>query len=239
MSVLTSIIIPVYNEGAGVLPTLRAVTEHVCDPFEVLVVHDMLEDTTVPFVTGLGHPAVRPVLNTLGRGPANAIRFGLTAAAGDVGVVTMADASDDVSQIDEMAGLVRKGHVVVAASRYVKGGTQVGGPVLKRTLSRLAGISLFYLAGVGTHDATNSFKAYDLGFVRSVGIDSDAGFEIGIEMVAKARRRRQPVAEIPTSWRDRSRRTSRFRVMAWIPKYLRWWVHAFGPRLPRQPNGDA
>ena len=36
-----------------------------------------------------------------------------------------------------------------------------------------------------------------------VGIESDAGFEIGIELVAKARRRRLPVAEIPTIWLDR------------------------------------
>ncbi len=50
---------------------------------------------------------------------------------------------------------------------------------------------------MGTWDPTNSFKAYNRDFVREVGIDSDKGFEVGIELVAKARRLRLPVAEVP------------------------------------------
>src|SRR5437762_1345834 len=123
-------------------------------------------------------PRVRPTLNSLGRGPARAIRFGVDQADADVVVVTMADGCDDPAQIDQLARLVERGVVVAAASRYVRGGQQVGGPVLKRTLSRLAGLSLHWVARVGTRDATNSFKAYDKRFVREVGMQSDAGFEV-------------------------------------------------------------
>jgi len=49
-------------------------------------------------------------------------------------------------------------------------------------------VALHLVARVGTHDATNSFKAYSRDFIQQVGIESDAGFEMGIEMVAKARR---------------------------------------------------
>ncbi|MFM8901884.1 MAG: glycosyltransferase family 2 protein, partial [Actinomycetota bacterium] len=70
----------------------------------------------------------------------------------------------------------------------------------------------------GTRDATNSFKAYSTDFVRRVGIESDKGFEIGIELVAKARRYRQPVAEIPTIWLDRAVGVSTFKVTAWLPR---------------------
>ena len=45
-------------------------------------------------------------------------------------------------------------------------------------LSKLAGRSLHVLCRVGTNDATNSFKAYSAPFVRAVGIESDAGFEV-------------------------------------------------------------
>jgi hypothetical protein len=117
------------------------------------------------------------------------------------------------------------------------GGQQVGGPVLKSSISRLAGLTLHWFARVGTRDATNSFKAYNAGFVRRVGIESDAGFELGIEMVAKARRRRLPVAEVPTIWLDRLTGQTNFKLQAWIPRYLRWYVHAFGPRIayPTEP----
>jgi len=64
-----------------------------------------------------------------------------------------------------------------------------------------------------------------------VGIESDAGFEIGIELVAKARRSRQPVAEVPTIWLDRAFGPSNFKLWAWLPRYLRWYRFAFGRRL--------
>ena len=76
--------------------------------------------------------------------------------------------------------------------------------MLKGALSRMAGRSLRVLAQVGTADATNWFKAYSTDFVRQVGIDSRTGFEIGIELTAKATRLRLPVAEIPTIWLDRT-----------------------------------
>ena len=87
------------------------------------------------------------------------------------------------------------------------------------------------LARTGTRDATNSFKAYSTEFVRTVGIDSRAGFEIGIELTAKARRMRLPVAEIPTIWLDRQAGVSNFKIAQWIPAYLRWYRFAFGARL--------
>ena len=58
-----------------------------------------------------------------------------------------------------MARLVRGGADVVAGSRYCRGGRQEGGPLLKRTLSRLAGVSLHYLAGLPVRDSTNNFRA--------------------------------------------------------------------------------
>jgi hypothetical protein len=103
--------------------------------------------------------------------------------------------------------------------------------LVKRTLSRLAGLSLWYLARVGTHDATNSFKAYSTDFVRAVGIESRRGFEMGIELVSKARRARLGVAEVPTLWRDRTEGESRFRMVEWIPHYVRWYLFAFGRQL--------
>ena len=65
----------------------------------------------------------------------------------------------------------------------------------------------------------------------SVGITSTAGFEIGIELVAKARRARLPVAELPTIWLERHQGVSNFKLVSWLPDYLRWWSFAFGPRL--------
>ena len=173
---------------------------------------------------------LRSVQNTYGRGPGKAIKFGIDQASADVVVVTMADGCDDASQIAVLTRLVERGVAVACASRYAKTGQQVGGPFWKGIMSRMVGLTLYYGARVGTRDATNSFKAYSTNFVRQVGIESDKGFEIGIELVAKARRYRQPIAEIPTIWLDRSFGVSNFKIATWLPRYLKWYFYAFGPK---------
>ena len=228
-----SVVVPAYNEGDHIIPVLDRIFESVRLQCEVLVVVDSADDNTVPVVKDYANkePRLRSIVNTYGRGPANAIRFGINAAAAPVAVVTMADGCDDPRQIDDLARLVDRGVAVAAASRYMPGGQQVGGPMLKALLSRAAGRSLALFARTGTRDATNSFKAYSTEFVRSVGIDSRAGFEIGIELTAKARRMRLAVAEIPTIWLDRQAGMSNFKVAQWIPAYLRWYRFAFGSKL--------
>lgn len=231
--VRVSVVVPAYNEGDAIVPVLDRLFESVHLPCEVLVIVDSPDDTTVPVVTeyAVKEPRLKCLTNSYGRGPANAIRYGIEHAAAPVAVVTMADGCDDPRQIDDLARLVDRGVAVAAASRYMPGGQQVGGPVLKGMMSKGAGRSLRVLTHLGTRDATNSFKAYSTDFVRMVGIDSRAGFEIGIELTAKAKRLGLPVAEIPTIWLDRQAGMSNFKVAKWIPSYLRWYRFAFGPRL--------
>ena len=242
MSLSVSVVIPAYDEGEGIVAVLDRIFPAVESTLEVLVVVDFAEDSTVPVVES--HPrfgdGLQLLINTYGRGPAHAIRYGIDRATHDVVVVTMADGSDDPRQIDPLARLVERGVVVAAASRYSPGGQQVGGPLLKGLISRSAGRSLGVLARVGTRDATNSFKAYSTEFVREVGVHSTSGFEIGLELTAKARRLRRPVAELPTIWLDRTIGDSNFDMRAWIPKYLRWYKFAFGPELsPDQVSAQA
>lgn len=233
MTLRISVVVPCYNEGSDIIGFLDQLFDSVSMPCEILAVYDTPEDSTVPHLEAYADkdPRVVPTLNTYGPGPACALKFGLDHAEAPIVVITMADGSDDPQQVEQLARLVERGVVVAAASRYVKTGQQVGGPFLKRILSRGAGLSLYWFGRVGTRDATNSFKAYDKDFVRKVGIESDTGFELGLEMVAKARRHRLPVAEIPTIWLDRTVGASNFQVWSWLPRYLRWYRYAFGPRL--------
>jgi len=233
MSLAISVVIPAYNEGETIIPVLDRIFDAVQSKCEILVVVDFEEDTTVPVLRAYSvlEPRLKTVVSTYGRGPANAIRYGIDQVTNPVVVVTMADGSDDPRQLDDLARLVERGVVVAAASRYAASGQQVGGPLFKGLLSRTAGTSLGVLARVGTHDATNSFKAYSTDFIREVGIDSRSGFEIGLELTAKARRLRRPVAEVPTIWLDRTAGESNFQLAEWIPRYLRWYRFAFGKQL--------
>lgn len=240
MNPVVSLVVPVYNEGPVVEPVLRSLTSAVTTPHEILVVYDYDQDPTVPVIARLALelPTIRGHRNDLGRGVLNALKAGIVASRGRYVLVTMADGSDEPELIDQMVRLADRGADLVAASRYMPGGRQVGGPRLKALLSRVAGLSLHYIGGVRTHDPTNNFKLYAKRFLDGVTIESRAGFELALELTVKATIGGFRVAEIPTTWRDRTSGTSNFRLRQWLPHYLRWYLVAMRSRLGRRASGS-
>ena len=234
-----SIVVPVFREGAAVDPVLRALTSGVSCPHEILVVYDFDEDPTVPVIERLHVelPAIRGLRNDLGPGVLNAMRAGIAASRGSYVLVSMADGSDEPAIVDSMVALARGGADVVAASRYMRGGHQVGGPPLKRLLSRVAGLTLHWFGGVGTHDPTNNFKLYSRRLLDATPIESEAGFELALELTVKATLAGRVVAEVPTTWRDRTAGKSHFQLRRWLPHYLRWYGLAMRGRL-RRPGAE-
>lgn len=227
-----SIVLPVYNEAENILPVLRGIETNVHAEHETLVVFDFDGDTTVPVVRqhAAEFPRVRLVRNELGKGVLRALRAGMQESRGTYVLVSMADGSDDPRDIDPMVAKARAGAALVAGSRHMRGGRQEGGPLLKRSLSRLAGLTL-HLGGLSIHDPTSNFKLYSRQFLDSVKIESAAGFELALELSVKAALDGWSLAEVPTTWRDRTAGESRFDLRAWLPYYLRWYGHYFRGRL--------
>jgi glycosyltransferase involved in cell wall biosynthesis len=224
-----SIVMPVFKEGESVEPALRALERDIRTPHEILVVYDFDEDPTVPVIERLSGelPSVRGHRNDLGRGVLNAMKAGIAASNGPYVLITMADGSDESHLVDAMVALARDGADVVAASRYMPGGRQLGGPLLKRLMSRAAGLTLHWFAGVRTHDPTNNFKVYARRFLDAVVIESTAGFELALELTVKATLDGRTVEEVPTTWRDRTAGQSNFKLRKWLPHYLHWYSKAF------------
>ena len=236
-----SIILPVYNEGERVEPVLRALHAGVATQKELVVVWDFDGDTTRPVVERLvasGElPGLRGHRNDLGRGVLNAMKAGIATSRGTLVLISMADGSDEPEVVDPMVGLAREGAAVVAASRYMSGGRQLGGPLLKRILSRIAGLTLHWFGGIATHDPTNNFKLYRRDFLDSITIESRAGFELALELSVKATLAGRRIAEVPTIWRDRTAGESNFKLRKWLPHYLRWYFVALRGRFRRRPPG--
>jgi dolichol-phosphate mannosyltransferase len=232
-----SVVVPVYNEGENIEGVLRRfMTAVKTRPLEILVVYDFDGDSTVPVVQRLQQeiPEVRLVRNTLGRGVLNAIRTGFASTTGSHVLVMMADGSDEAEDVDAMVAKARAGADLVAAARYARGGRQLGGPLLKRLMSRTAGLSLHWLGGVPTHDSTSNFKLYSRRLLQAVQIESRAGFELALELTVKAYALGLQIAEVPTTWRDRTAGESRFRLTKWLPHYLRWYGYGMRARLRRR-----
>jgi dolichol-phosphate mannosyltransferase len=230
-----SVVVPVYNEAGNVAEFCRKARAELPGPYELLICYDFDEDNTVPALLALKPEdkpdAVRLVRNRLGRGLRYAVEAGMKAAQAPIILVMMIDLADDFAVVGDMIGRIEAGADVVCASRYMPGGTQVGGPWLKNVLSRLAGLSLHLLAGLPTRDATNSFKAYRRTLIDRITIESTAGFCLALELTVKAHRLGARIEEIPASWHDRAVGKSRFKLLAWLPAYLRWYFWAIWRRI--------
>src|SRR5258708_25860908 len=98
----------------------------------------------------------------------------------------MGDGSDDPDEIHRMYELAGAGADVIAGSRYMRGGRQLGGPLLKRSMSRAAGLSLHCVGGLPIHDATSNFRLYSRRLLDQVAIESTGGVELGISVTVQA-----------------------------------------------------
>jgi glycosyltransferase involved in cell wall biosynthesis len=233
-----SVVVPVFHEEENIGPFCAAARAELPPGYELLVCHDHPDDPTLAALARLPAekkpPDIRLVLNDLGPGVRWAIEAGMRAARAPVVLVSMVDLSDDYRIVPEMVARAERGAAVVCASRYVRGGRQIGGPWLKGRLSHAAGVSLHRLTGLPTHDPTNSFKAYRADFLAATPIESAHGFCLALELTVKAHFSGRRVEELPATWTDRSAGQSRFRLWAWLPSYLRWYLWAirrawFGP----------
>ena len=221
------IIIPVYNERDNIGTTLTRVEKDIKEPHKIYIVYDMDDDNSLPVARTYAEQGMDIffVKNEIG-GVVNALKKGLRIATEEFLLVVMADMSDDLAVVDKMISKMDQGYDLICGSRYMPGGRQIGGPILKKTLSRLAGLSLKYLTGLPTSDVTNSFKLYRKKIIDSFELESNGGFEIGMELVIKAHFAGFRVTEAPSIWADRQEGQSRFRILKWAPNYLKWYFLA-------------
>lgn len=218
------LLVPVYNEGENVRILHKELLSAGGNYDRLTFLYDFDEDTTLPVIRDLANEDKRVVAekNTTGRGVVNALKHGFSRVEDGPVIVLMGDNSDKLSIIPEMIRLWEQGASIVSPSRYMKGGKQYGGGLVKSSMSRLAGVSL-NLLGFPTADPTNNFKLYDGHWLRLQTIESVGGFEIALELCCKAYQQGQRIVELPTVWRDREDGESRFQIVKWLPHYLKWY----------------
>lgn len=225
------VIIPVYNEGRNILQTLQGLRDHVRTPARVLICYDMESDDTLPVVRA--HPeahAGMPVefVRNYGRGAHSAVMSGFAASSAPAVIVFPADDHLNAPILERMLTLAAEGNDIVCASRFMPGGTMEGCPWLKAVLVRTAAFLMYYAAWVPTKDPTSGFRLFSRRLVKHVPVESTEGFCYSIELLVKAHRMGLRVAEVPAQWAERTEGRSRFRVLHWLPHYLRWFFYAFG-----------
>ena len=144
---------------------------------------------TVPVARAFAadRPWLRLVKNRYGRGVVAAIRTGFEEVSRGPALVIMADLSDDLHVVPELHGVVPPGQSDrLPEPLRPRRPSDRRAAVQSDCSAGRPGLSLRFLARFPTHDATNNFRLYDAALVNELGIESTGGFELALELTAKA-----------------------------------------------------
>ena len=228
------IVIPVYNEGEGILRVLDAFEREVKTPIRILICYDRETDTTLPALAKTRSKfEIIPVKNQ-GKKAHGAVTTGMASGRSPAVIVYMADDDYNAGLIDRMIEAFHQGSDVVVPSRFLPGGSMEGCRWYKALPLRIAAWTLAHVARLPAHDPTNAFRLFSRRLLDAAPIKSTLGFTFSIELTAKCHRLGWTIAEIPAQWRERSEGKSRFRVFDWAGGYLRWYFYIFGTTFLRR-----
>lgn len=232
------IVIPVYNEKDNITAVLDALRQSVRTNFRVLVCYDNDDDDTLPVIRDYKNASfdIIPVKNRA-KGAHAAVLTGFRNSSAPAILVLTADDYYNAEIIDGMYDKFKEGYDIVAPSRFIKGGCMERCPPLKALLARVASFTLYYIAGIPVHDATNGFRLFSRRVLDEIRIESSLGFTYSVELLAKCHRMGWRICEVPALWFERTKGKSRFQVFKWFPHYLRWYRYALETRFIRFSSG--
>ncbi|MFI5395712.1 MAG: dolichyl-phosphate beta-glucosyltransferase [Candidatus Binatia bacterium] len=214
-----SIVIPVFNEAARILPSLECIfaymDQHHPD-YEVLVVDDGSTDGTATLVQEqFAHRSQLRILSYAGnRGKGYAVRFGAVRAAGDIVLMTDADLSTPIEELEKMLPLLTQGYDLVVGSRALaQSEIRRRQPFYRESGGKVFNLLVRLMVVPNVHDTQCGFKLFRreplLPVLNRQQID---GFAFDVEMIALAQGLGLTVAEVPVVWVNSP--TSRVRMRA-------------------------
>jgi dolichyl-phosphate beta-glucosyltransferase len=166
MDMTYSIVIPAYNEGERLAPTLEKVLAYVGQQgwdAEVIVVNDGSRDNTAELVRNFAarDSMVRLVENPGNRGKGYAVRNGMLNARGDIVVFSDADLSSPIEEMPKLLAALAAGADIAIGSRWLRAELQTQRQSLHRQLfGRVFNALNRIILGLRFKDTQCGFKAF-------------------------------------------------------------------------------
>jgi dolichol-phosphate mannosyltransferase len=122
-----------------------------------------------------------------------------------------ADFSHDPADLPRLVAAIRAGADLAIGSRYVPGGSTPDWPIVRRFISRAGNIYARMMLGLPIRDATAGFRAFRAEALRALPYREAraSGYGFQVEMAWRAHQRGLTITEVPISFRDRTRGTSK------------------------------
>jgi dolichol-phosphate mannosyltransferase len=208
-----TVVLPTYNERENLSDIAAAITTH---GYRLLVVDDSSPDGTGEIADEMAR--ANPAISVLhrekkeGLGPAYRAGFDRALADGAETVIEMdADFSHDPADLPRLVEAVEQGADLAIGSRYVPGGSTPDWPWSRRFISKGGNLYARIMLGIPTRDATAGFRAFRAEALRVLSYENAeaSGYGFQVEMAMRAHGAGMKVVEVPISFKDRTRGTSK------------------------------
>lgn len=169
------ILLPAYNEALslpGLLPKLAKTAQDYGEDYQIVICDDGSTDNTLSVLDNYKHIPIHIIKHKINRGLGETSRDLFEYAASvssrdDVIIRLDCDDTHEPKFMHDMIQSVRSGHDVVVASRFQKGGGQLGLSRYRRIISRAANIFMKCLFPIrGLKEYSCGYRAYRSGLIR-------------------------------------------------------------------------
>lgn len=208
-----TVALPTYNEAENLPDIAPAILAH---GYQLLIIDDNSPDGTGAIADRLATQSDRvSVLHRrekAGLGPAYAAGFDRALTSGAEIVIEMdADFSHDPDDLPRLVATIDGGADVAIGSRYVPGGDTPDWPAIRQLVSKGGNLYARTMLGIPIRDATAGFRAFRAEALRSLPYrEAEAsGYGFQVEMAWRAHQQGLTIEEVPITFRDRTRGTSK------------------------------
>jgi len=205
-----TILIPAYNEAARIPDTLSAIQVFLKsrpEPCEVILITDGSTDETATIAeesARKGALPIRVLANPINHGKGFCVAQGVQLARGAHILMTDADLSTPLEELDRLTPWLDRGYAVAIGSRLLREeGTRVERSLRRAMVGRVFGLLTSRLVLSGFRDTQCGFKLFEAEAARAIfrrlTIHRFA-FDVEVLVIAEALGFR--IAEVPISWRE-------------------------------------
>jgi dolichyl-phosphate beta-glucosyltransferase len=206
MSPELSIVVPAFDEAERLGPSLRRVLDYLArrgEGAEVLVVDDGSRDGTAAVARGFAAEGVRLLSHPGNRGKGAAVRTGLAASRGRRVLITDADLSTPIDDVELLEPHLAEAELVLGSRGVAASRISERQPFYREWMGRTFNL-LVRSAGVrGIRDTQCGFKLLDGEAARRLAAELTVDrFAYDVELVFVARRHGYRVVEVGVRWAD-------------------------------------
>ncbi len=230
-----TLVMPVYNEGVRIIPTITTLAFTVDIPLKIIVVYDFDEDKTVSVIKKLqlSFPNIDLIKNN-SKGIIGAITIGFQNNKSRVVGLWVSYHVDPFGLVNNMYKLVTDGCQLVSGNRFNKIKRISRGHSLKKLLSRAGNFVLLKIVKVPTGDITTSIKLFDKFFLDTIKFETKTkgGWALCTEITLKAAVMGVKLGEVEFKPENTNliNGVTNFKVLRQINQYIKWLYLGFKNR---------